>query len=357
MRGSGRMRCIVFSAVAIMLCGTTLAEPEPVGVGDLESMLVDHQFEYLIIAPPTWNEFVQPYGNVLPVDVKALPQSLRKGMDSAKSYGDATLYRFVAIEELTTRDTVFLALDGTEILRLKAPEDYDPYAWQKDLFGEEEWADASEWDRWFFDTARVGALFSLVDASEYDIYLLAENQARQDQLLSAQAELDTVMMAMSSMGTVTNLQVSIGTTNGMAEVTVAWPDDFADTLEFYAIDDLLDWPWSLVKTNISTASGTQFAWIDTDSTNYTARFYVAGNADADGDGDGDGFGNLEEEKRGTNPASADANSVTGTVATIRYYYDSDDRLTDFFTGTSAAERDTPTSAHNLNESVVAGGAQ
>ncbi|MCF7864154.1 MAG: hypothetical protein K9L89_05135, partial [Kiritimatiellales bacterium] len=72
-----------------------------------------------------------------------------------------------------------------------------------------------------------------------------------------------------------------------------------------------------------------------------------------GDSDGDGFSNLEEQERGTNPTQPNSTGDTGTVATIRYYYDEDDRLTDFFCGSEVAQKTILTASHNISEEVSA----
>ncbi len=72
-----------------------------------------------------------------------------------------------------------------------------------------------------------------------------------------------------------------------------------------------------------------------------------------GDGDNDGYSNLEEQTRGTDPDSPDSSGSTGTVATIRYYYDGDDRLTDIYCGTEAAQKLSPDKSYNLSEEVLA----
>ncbi len=72
-----------------------------------------------------------------------------------------------------------------------------------------------------------------------------------------------------------------------------------------------------------------------------------------GDVDNDGFSNLEEQLKGTGPQLPDSIGNTGTVATIRYYYDEDDRLTDFYSGAEVAQRTVLTVSHNISEEVSA----
>jgi len=72
-----------------------------------------------------------------------------------------------------------------------------------------------------------------------------------------------------------------------------------------------------------------------------------------GDADNDGYGNLEEQHNGTDPQQFNPSGSTGTVATIRYYYGEDDRLTDFYSGSEVAQRTTMAASHNISEEVSA----
>ncbi len=68
------------------------------------------------------------------------------------------------------------------------------------------------------------------------------------------------------------------------------------------------------------------------------------------DGDGDGFSAAEEYCRGSSPTSSDPPTITGSVGTIRYYYDVDDRLSSSFLGTEGLAQDNRTPGHNLTRS-------
>jgi len=202
-----------------------------------------------------------------------------------------------------------------------------------------------------------------------------------------------------------NLQMGIGKSGaGTVEVEVDWPAGFSDTLEIYSTTNLVSDDWQFAYTNIITFGATNFVWVDTGSTNRSQRFYITGNADLDedfdglasarelylyktrsdlfdtdgdglgdgwemgygflplsmvgtngalGDADNDGYGNLEEQLLGMNPLLPDSGGATGTVATIRYYYDEDDRMTDFFCGAEVAQKTILTVSHNIAEEVSA----
>ncbi len=203
----------------------------------------------------------------------------------------------------------------------------------------------------------------------------------------------------------TNLQMSIETSGGgTAEVKVDWPVGFGDTLEIYSTTNLVIDDWQFARTNITTFGASNFVWVDTASTNQSQRFYITGNADLDedldglasareqylyktrsdlfdtdgdglgdgwemgygllplsivgtngalGDADNDGFGNLEEQLLGSNPNLPNSAGATGVVATIRYYYDEDDRLTDFHCSVKTAQKTILTASHNIAEEISA----
>jgi len=72
-----------------------------------------------------------------------------------------------------------------------------------------------------------------------------------------------------------------------------------------------------------------------------------------GNADDDDYSNLEEQLLETDPLISDSGGATGTVATIRYYYDEDDRLTDFYSGAEVVQKTILTVSHNISEEVSA----
>ena len=118
-------------------------------------------------------------------------------------------------------------------------------------------------------------------------------------------------------------------------------------------DDLLnDFEEYLLGTSInhsdSDGDGLGDAW---EFINHLDPASIAGANGALGDGDNDGFSNLEEQAKGTDPHTTNANPYVGTLTTIRYYYDDDNRLTDSFVGIEVAEKYSPSSTHNLSEVI------
>lgn len=392
--------------IALLAAGNGLAAPKtsdvenvtsPVStVYDLKNLYTDYQNLFLPIAPPSEKKYVHSDGSVLPVDWKRFPREFNQGMFAEMDSNGFPIYRVAVYEDVITRETVFLNAYGAEVYRLAPAKDYNPYAWQMDKFQIYTLAALESSYQWIYDPAHIAAEFQLIPEALYDDYQLVREAEAAEALLMA-----PMAMTMSLPETVTELRMGISNaTNGAVQVEIAWPDGFSDRLEIFAATDLVARDWQLFLTNIITYGSSDFSWVDP-STNYTKRFYVTGNADLDtdadglanarekflystdpslndtdgdglidgwelgyglnpliasgiealGDPDGDGFSNLEEQKKGTAPDSADANPAIGTVATVRYYYDQDDRLTDCFVGTLAAEKAVPSGAHNLSETV------
>ena len=80
---------------------------------------------------------------------------------------------------------------------------------------------------------------------------------------------------------------------------------------------------------------------------------ASGTNGALGNTDNDDYSNLEEQLLETDPLISDSSGAVGAVATIRYYYGEDDRLTDFYCGTEVAQKTILTASHNISEEVSA----
>lgn len=352
---------------------------------------------------PSEDIYIHPDSAVYAVDWLDMPDKLKKRMHATMVY-DFPVYELLLVTDPLTRETIFYNSRDMEVYRLPAPKgNYDPYLWLKTRFNVSSHLEIDTWHRWVFDFAHTGISIQMVPISLHDSFLEeVAYQNEQVQLLESLSAAPMSMM-MSSMSTGPELNMDIDPlTNGTVEILVEWLGSLdSDTLDLFHATDLVAADWQL-QTNFPTAGSTNFFWIDAD-TNHTSRFYVTGtdydedndlissarerylyktddslfSTDADGLGDGwemlygfdpfstagtngalgdvdsDGYSNLEEQLNGTDPTVADSNSTTGTVATIRYYYDADDRLTDFFCGAEVAQKTILTAAHNISEEVSA----
>lgn len=367
---------------------------------DLEAVFVEQQYQFLPISPPSEDVYVHSHDVVVPVNWKKFPKEFTKQMYAEMDADGYPLYRVAIYEDPISRETVFLNSYGMEAYRLSAETGYDPYSWQKTKFQLESGEVLDEWTRWLYDPAHIAADFILIPEVFHDDYLLTQEEQAIQEL-----EMAPMGMMMSQSMAVTNLLMAISaTTNGTVELEIEWPTGFSDTLEIYSASDLVVGDWQFAFTNITTLGETNFVWVDTGSTNQSQRFYIPGNADLDedfdglasdrerylyktrsdlfdtdgdglgdgwemgygflplstvgtngalGDTDNDGYGNLEEQLKDTNPLQSNSSGDTGTVATIRYYYDEDDRLTDFYSGAEVAQKTILTATHNIAEEVSA----
>ena len=312
-----------------------------------------------------------------------------------------SMYPFYRITVIETRagELVYYNSYDQEVWRTPAPLGYNEYLFAFECYGVDSLADLTTQQKIFGRSSNIGTEVLLlpvdfIESYEEDVAL--ESQAIAE--LSASMSLMSAPLAMG-MSSGIELQMDIDRlTNGTVEVFVEWLSSLnSDSLDLFLCSDLIAADWQL-QTNFPTASSTNFYFSD-QNTNQTTRFYVTGtdfDEDFDGltsakerflhktredlwdtsgdglgdgwlvqydfnplalntlgDGDNDGFSNLEEQLNGTDPTSPQSNSNTGTVATIRYHYDEDDRLTDFYSSSEVAQKIILTASHNIAEEVSA----
>ena len=302
------------------------------------------------------------------------------------------------------RDLVIYNGEGAPIFRRTV--EYGPYFWALNHFGLSDSSELTLAQQELYHAAKLGAEIRVVPVSFAESYLEEEVVVAKQKVLAEQELLMAPISMMSAplaMGSGIELQMEVERlTNGTVEVLVEWLSSLnSDSLDLFLCSDLVAADWQL-QTNFPTAGLTHFDFNDF-TTNQASRFYVAGtmydkdsdgltsarerflyktredlfSTDSDGLGDGweilygfdpfsiagndgalgdadnDGFSNLEEQAKGTDPTSPQNNSNTGTVATIRYHYDEDDRLTDFYSGAEVAQKTILTASHNIAEEVSA----
>jgi len=78
-------------------------------------------------------------------------------------------------------------------------------------------------------------------------------------------------------------------------------------------------------------------------------------ADSMQDADSDGYSNLEEYVRDSNPLGSDPPGSTGGVTTVRYYYDSNDRLNHIFEGTQSSTEYQYSDSDNISSTRIVRG--
>lgn len=299
-----------------------------------------------------------------------------------------------------SNDLVIYNEEGAIVFRRTV--EYDPYFWALNYFGLSDAAELTLSQQELYHAAKFGAEIQVVPVSFAESYLKEKAViAKQEAMAKQELLASPMMMARALPPMITKLLVGIEDVPSGVEVQVGWPGGFESaTLDLFCASDLVVADWQLVTNFPSTLSS--FEWVDVE-TNQNQRFYVAGSdydedadgissarerflyktredlysTDADGLGDGwelqhgldplsstgtdgalgdadnDGYSNLEEQREGTDPLDPNDNFTTGTVATIRYYYDEDDRMTDFYCGAEVAQKPILTVSHNIAEEVSA----
>ncbi|MDF7826943.1 hypothetical protein P4B35_23140 [Pontiellaceae bacterium B12227] len=333
------------------------------------------------------------------------PDAMKKNLYAEMKAINGNLYPVYTIwaeADRVTGDLTYYNMYGTPMWTSLAPKGYTPLSPVLDRYGVNSVGELSEQQKQF-TASSIGLEIQLLPESFITSYV--QDVATESYLSMAMSTAMAPMGMMVSMESEPELQMDIGSqTNGAVEIFVEWLSSLdSDTLDLFHATDLVAANWQL-ETNFPTAGVTNFYFSDQD-TNQTARFYVTGTDydgdedgltsarekylhgtradlfDTDGDGlgdgwefgygfnplsttgtngavgdvDNDGYSNLEEQHENadpTDPADPGAGS-TGTVATIRYYYDDDDRLTDFYVGSEVAQKTILTDAHNISEEVSA----
>ncbi len=370
--------------------------------GDLRTLLRKSQKEWMAISPPSLETIYWDSRNDedIFVDWSGFKPSETK---AAFAILDRNLIPRYEIRLWEDRETGIITIEnmyGETMATLRPEKGFDSLGWALDYFGT---ADLSPFQQAIHSSWHTALSLELTPYSFAKVCA----EIREEEALLAEPRIAgryeeegmAVMSSPMSMGSGVELQMDIDRlTNGTVEVFVEWLSSLdSDSLDLFHATDLIAADWQL-ETNFPTAFSTNFYFSDQD-TNETARFYVTGTMydedldgltsakerflhktredlwDTSGDGcgdgwlvqygfnplalntlgdvDNDGFSNLEEQKKGTDPTSSQGNSNTGTVATIRYYYDEDDRLTDFYCGSEVAQKTTLSVAHNIAEEVLA----
>nr|WP_287413326.1 hypothetical protein [Pseudodesulfovibrio sp.] len=401
---------ILFSAVS--QAATTFqdvdATVEPItSLDQIADVAKNTQEQFWQLVPPTSDDpfYLHPDKTVRAVDWKSKdwPKTVLKQMYAEMGTAglSRSMYPFYKLTVIETRtgELVYYNSYDQEIWRTPSPIGYNEYLFAFECYEVDSLADLTLQQQIFGRSSNIGTEVLLlpvdfIESYEEDVAL--ESQAIAE--LSASMSLMSAPLAMG-MSSGIELQMDIDRlTNGTVEVFVEWLSSLnSDSLDLFLCSDLIAADWQL-QTNFPTASSTNFYFSD-QNTNQTTRFYVTGtdfDEDFDGltsakerflhktredlwdtsgdglgdgwlvqygfnplalntlgDGDNDGFSNLEEQLNGTDPTSPQSNSNTGTVATIRYHYDEDDRLTDFYSSSEVAQKIILTASHNIAEEVSA----
>ena len=401
----------VHAADTIAISSLENEVPEAVSsLMQIDELVHAAQEQFWQLLPPAGDDllYIHPDRTVRAVDwnSKEWPRVLKRQMYAEMETVNFSMYPFYRLTVIETRsgELVYYNSYDQEVWRTPAPLGYTPYSFALEQYRVESETELTAQQKLLGRSSNVGIEIRLLPESfvnSYEQDVAAEELTLQEPIaLMAPVGM---MMAPMAMGSGVELQMDIDRlTNGTVEVFVEWLSSLdSDSLDLFLCSDLIAADWQL-QTNFPTASSTNFSFSDQD-TNLTVRFYVTGtmhdedfdgltsarerylyktredlfSTDADGLGDGweilygsdpfstsgtngalgdadnDGLSNLEEQLNGSDPTDPQSNPNTGTVATIRYYFDEDDHLTDFYSGAEVAQKTILTATHNIAEEVSA----
>lgn len=257
-------------------------------VAELEAYFRQEQVSWNKVAPPDATFIFQQGDELVEFDAKQFPPEFNDGLISTTEYG-CPIYPVIIAEDPVTREAVFANTDGKEIYALPPAKDYNPYLWAEqcnpDLYsGLFSLSEISEIQQ-AYDPRRILIKARLLPKAYADKYAKAVAEAQQT--TSVKPGGGMVLMRGYSGPAVTNLVFTCieRKTNGIM-VTLAYPADFTNRLDFLTTADLISSWWDLgVTTNVNTSTN-WIEWLDTSAFSVPLRFYVAGNADQDSDTDG-----------------------------------------------------------------------
>ncbi len=364
-------------------------------LAELHEWVRARQGHWLEITPPSEEFILTQDETLLPFAWDSFPHDFRQGL-RANPRDALWGYSVVVREDPATHDLVFSDADGADVFRLPPPPGYDPLDVLTPalLARRETLADAAlaEFDR-AYRADRIRLKVRLLPDTLIPAYCEAERRLEAEQKEAAKtATPDLMLMRTLAPGEFGFEQLSASSAG--VELSVRMPASFSGSLDIYSIENLMTFPWTL-ETNLTASAGASVGL--SLAASGPTRFYHAADAGVDSDGDslpdaretrlvgtdptepdtdgdslpdgwealyglhpaaysatellsdsdGDGFGAAEEYLRGTSPLAGDEPAPTGTVSTVRYYYDDDDRLLATFLGSSGLSRETRSSSHNL----------
>ncbi len=250
-------------------------------VDDLATLFKERQAVHLHNTPPTPNFVFRLTCGVVPFDIKGFPDEFLKGLVEETEKG-CPVYTVVVAEAPNTRETVFANAEGYEIHSIPAAKDYDPWWFLNSIYPDLDsgryGSDMIEMIRGWCDPAHIQIELRLLPVEYIDAYA-----AEMAEAYVPPSGGGTVLMRYSG-SPVTNLQFTAieSLTNGML-LTLAYPADFTNRVEFFTCTNLVDAWWDLAATTNVNSSTNWIEWLDPSP--QELRFYAVGNADVDTDGD------------------------------------------------------------------------
>ena len=266
-------------------------------IEDLAGRLRDQQDMFMIIMPPGGGFTLKQSAGMVVFDPKAFPDSFTSGLIGEQIH-DSPVYTITLAEDPNTHETVIANADGKEIAAINPESGYNPW-WLLEmkypglysgLYSEDEIKRLQD----EYDPSHIQVTLTLLPADYVDAYskALAEEQTQliEEQavlaLKSPKSKFGGGMMMYQGSGLTNFFMDIVQVTNGM-KVTLAYPSDYTNRVDFFTCSDLKGFWWDLAVSATNVSTSTNFIeWVDVNSSAQTVRFYAAGNADWDTDGDG-----------------------------------------------------------------------
>jgi len=257
--------------------------------------------------PPTDQMFYQDMSPVLvPLDLDAglFPKQFIRKLIPEKTEEGYVKYPLFIMEDPQTRERVFYNSNIKQIGSVPAPADYDAREYVDSIYGDPPTnLTMEEMDVWYQerDPSRIGVYCELVTEEAVIAHVAAQSATPDGMSLPG-----PIVMSYSGGETFTNIKIVAMevVSNGM-ELSVGYPNDYTNRLEFFACTDLLTQEWSSLHVANVSSTTNYIDWTDTDFEDHDIRFYYVWNADYDGDSDGlsDGRENLVYD---TDPDDSDS---------------------------------------------------
>ena len=281
----------IATAAAITRTEDGLASSTVTSIYDLAARLRSEQSRWLAIMPPGAGFTLRQACGMVVFDPKAFPDSFTSGLIGEKIY-DSPVYSIILVEDPDTRETVIANADDKVIAVIKPEEGYNPYWYLEmqypDLYSGlysdaviKELIDAC-------DPSHIQITLNLLPADFVKTYAKAVVEAKAALALNAsKSKTGGGMLRYQSSG-MTNLEI-VGierATNG-TRVTLAYPDNYTNRVDFFTCPDLIANWWDLAVSATNVNSSTNFiTWVDVNVSAQAVRFYNFANADQDLDFDG-----------------------------------------------------------------------
>ncbi len=258
------------------------------------------QQQYLPVALPSRSErLLQPAGS-FPVDFTDFDPVIRESLYGRITREGTVSYVVGLHEDYWSGEIVVVNDLGREVGRIPRNPDYDPFSYQRALFGLAQGRVLEdEFSRLVFHPSKISTVVELIPLVFWDAHLEAEAELE----ALAMEMMAPMSMMMSAPAVVTNLMLSIGSESNEVEVGVYFPSGYTNPVDVFSCTSLPDWDWSLF-TNISSVGVSEFTWIDEEATNAPSHFWVAARSDVFSDTDSLPD-SLEIYIHGTNPNLSD----------------------------------------------------